>query len=132
MTTLREPTRRRIESAVAAVTKGVLFGTERGDTVALGNILTTVQTADAQMTVALRKAEEAFFKYASGSKRALALGGQASPEEWALHRRTYSGACNTARSVNLVVKSAVLLFGHCIYCCSGFLNASEFQVAAWV
>ena len=42
VTTLREPTRRRIESAVAAVTKGVLFGTERGDTVALGDIPTTV------------------------------------------------------------------------------------------
>ena len=61
VTILREPTRRRIESAVAAVTKGVLFGTERGDSVALGNMPTTVQTADAQMTVALREAEDALF-----------------------------------------------------------------------
>ena len=73
-----------------------------------------------------------FFKYASGSRRARALSGQASPEEWALHRRTYAGGCNTARSVLLVVKTAVLFFEHCMSCCGGFLNASEFQVAAWV
>ena len=87
-TSLREPTRQRIEGAVAAVTKGVLFGTECGNPVARGDIPTTVQMADAQMAKALRRAEEVFFKYASGSKRALALSGQASPEEWALHRRT--------------------------------------------
>ena len=43
------------------------------------------------MAVAMRNAEEAFFKYASGSKRSLSLLGQEPPEEGALHRRTYMG-----------------------------------------
>ncbi len=71
---------------MAAVTKGVLFGTECGNHVARDDIPTTVQTDDAQMAKALRRAEEAFLKHASGSKRALTLSGQATPEGLSLIR----------------------------------------------
>ena len=111
-TNLREPNRRRIESAVTAVTRGWLLGTECSQQAVLRDIPTTLAIRDSQMAAAMRRAEEAFLTYASGSKRTLSLGGQSSPEEWALHRRTYTASCNTTKSVNLFVKTAVFFVAH--------------------
>ena len=129
---LRGPSRRRIETDVTAVTKGWLLGTECGSQAVLRDIPTTPAILDSLMAAAMRRAEEAFLTYASGSKRALSLGVQSSPEEWALHRRTYIGSCNTAKAVNRFVEAAALFFAHCNSNCGGFLHARESQVAARV
>lgn len=89
---VREPSRRRIDSAVAPVIKGLVLGIEIDVPAVLSDILTIDRTRDSQMAAAIRCAEVAFATYASGSKRALSFLDRTCPEEWAIHRRTCTGS----------------------------------------